>query len=83
MSIVATTSILVLVVMWFGLVSVIYFDIVINVGCMLLMHKTNEIFYTKICQICHNKLYNCCIHYIDSQRNKIKSKNNDAEASQI
>ena len=72
MSFVITTSLLVVVFMWFGLIALLYFDIVINVACMLLMQKTNEIFYQKCCHRCHNKIYNCCVSYIDKQRNRNK-----------
>ena len=64
------TSLLVVGLMWFGLSPILFIDIVTNIACILLMHKTNEIYYNKICSPCHHKINKCCNTYIDKQRNK-------------
>ena len=65
-----TTSLSFVILLWFGLASIVYIDTIVNLYCIVLMHKTNEIYYNKICKICHNKLYKCCKNYINKRRNK-------------
>ena len=70
MSIVTVTSFIFIGVTFLGFASSLYIDIVINIACVLLMHKTNEIFYKKLCKIFHQKIYKCCLNYIDRHRSK-------------
>ena len=66
------TSVIFFMALWLGMSTIINIDTAVNMYCILLMHKTNEIYYNKICSVCHNKTYKCCNNYIDKQRNKTK-----------
>ena len=75
------TSLGLFILIWFGISGVINIDTIVNVYCIILMHKTNETCYNKICSICHNNTYKCCINYIETQRKRTQKsfkKNNSS-----